>query len=279
MADGSDTTVVLADDFDRTHWFDGAAEDEDDPDNFGWINDAEHPTSVANVSGGFGGTLRTSTSGDRTNSSLNTAWHFFGNATWSAHGTYEEIFHRWYLKFLSGYDFGHEKLVAYHHDLDIDGQIGFSHSPYGETKFQFYCAEMDAWLDQNQGNNILWQTNHWYYVEVRIKLDTSVGASNGIVQAWINDCGTDGLTDPGAGTLRLSHTGLDLRRSNILKLGAIHQENWLPTSPPEYTGGGEIYNDQMIVRTQRIGPMGAIEDGGGAGPTVTLRTVRSGLRW
>ena len=72
----------------------------------------------------------------------------------------------------------------------------------------------------------------------RIKLDTPKGSGNGIVQVWADNCGVNGLGCTGPGTLRLSHTGLNIRRSNSRNLGAIHHEFWLPSSPPEYTGGG-----------------------------------------
>ena len=283
MADGSDPTVILADDFSN--------------DGVWYATDSDHvgcPASGGNVGSGelhgpndgwkgtifgfgcpancianaFQGNKYAYSTGERdtVGSSVQqgyAAWHYFGPTfPPSARTTYEEIYHRFYIKFLTGYDFGHEKIIAYHQDTSIDTQIGFFHSPDGGTKFKFNAVERGSgeqgptsWLDQNQGNDLIWEVNKFYYIEVRIKLDTSFGARNGIVQVWGDDCGTDGLTDPGSGTLRLSYDDVPLRRSNDLALGIVYHEHWLPTDPEQHRGKGTCHVANVVVRTQRVGPL------------------------
>ena len=120
--------------------------------------------------------------------------------------------------------------MAYHHDTNIDGQVGFFHNPWGGNKFSFAWMEgATGWFDQNQGNDLSWTIGNWHYIEVRIKLDTPKGNGTGIVQVWADNCGANGLGCTGPGTLRLSHTGVNIRRSNSLHLGVIHHEFWLPS--------------------------------------------------
>ena len=257
MCNGTDPTVLLCDDFEDGSWYVTNADTSGgklNPSNNGWAGNiyASTPANAVCGSAGAAGTNCTATTGQRLNSGKYQGWHWFG----PNENQYEEIFHRFYVKFLPGYDFGHEKLVAYHRDSSIGTQIGFLHSPWGGNKLSVFLVEPSAWLNQNQGNDLSWTPGHWYYIEVHIRLDTTRGAANGIVEVWGDDCGTNGLGCTGPGTLRLQHSGLNIRRTNGVGLGTIHQENWLPTSPPEFTGGGEVHNDQVIVRTKRVGPMG-----------------------
>jgi hypothetical protein len=252
MCAGSDPTVVMCDDFEDGNWFQ-TNENPNDPANDGWWSLPN--TAPANaVSGGAVGTSWTASTGHHGPGSNKAAWHLLG----PANNSYNEIYHRFYVKFLSGYDFGHLKIMAYHHDTDIDGQVGFFHNPFGGNKFSMIMMEPDRWFDQNQGNDLSWTIGSWHYIEVRIRLDTPKGSGTGIVQVWADNCGANGLGCTGSGTLRLSYTGLNIRRSGSLHLGAIHHEFWLPDSPPEFTGGGTAHFDQVIVRTARIGPMGTI---------------------
>jgi hypothetical protein len=264
MCNGSDPTVVMCDDFEDGVWIQ-TAEAPNNTANDGWWGNPGSGNALS-VSGGVAGTSLTATTGFHSGTQgAKSGWHFFGPGTGDPFdGTkYDEIYHRFYLKFLGGYDFGHEKLMAYHHDTNIAGQVAFFHSPDGGQEFIMVGMErenngVDGRFPQNQGNTLSWVRDHWYYIEVRIKLDTPKGANNGVLQVWADDCGTSGLQCTGPGTLRLSYTGRnDLRRSNSMSLGTIHHEFWLPTSPPEFVGSGTVHLDQVVVRTQRIGPMGA----------------------
>jgi len=258
MCGGSDPTVLLCDDFEDGTWYAtdaGTSSGKNNPVNDGWAGNiyASTPANAVCGSAGAVGTACTATTGFRLNNGKYQAWHWFG----PNEDQYEEIYHRFYVKFLPGYDFGHEKMVAYHRDGNIGNQIGFIHSPWGDNKLSVFVNE-ESWADQNQGNDLSWTIGNWYYVEIHWLLDTTKGANNGMVEVWADDVGPAGLGNPGAGTLRLRHTGLSIRRTNGVGIGIIHQENWLPSSPPSYTGGGEVYNDQVVVRTTRIGPMGAV---------------------
>ena len=252
MCVSGDPTVLMCDDFEDGNWFQ-TNEDASNPANDGWASLPGRAPAAA-VSGGAMGTLWTASTGVHGPGSEKAAWHLLG----PANSSYPEIYHRFYIKFTTGYDFGHLKIMAYHHDLNIDGQVGFFHNPFGGNRFAMYMMEEDVIYDQNQSQNLSWTVGSWHYIEVRIKLDTPKGSGNGIVQVWADNCGVNGLGCTGPGTLRLSHTGLNIRRSNSRNLGAIHHEFWLPSSPPEYTGGGTAHFDQVIVRTTRIGPTGIL---------------------
>jgi hypothetical protein len=260
MCNGTDPTVLLCDDFEDGKWYVTNADTsggKNNPENDGWAGNifASTPANAVCGSAGAAGTNCTATTGVRFNDAKYQAWHWFG----PNENQYEEIYHRFYVKFSLGYDFGHEKLVAYHRDASINTQIGFLHSPWGHNKLSIFVNVSSLWLDQNQGNDLSWTPGHWYYVEVHWRLDTTQGAANGLVEVWADDCGANGLGCTGPGTLRLRHTGQNIRVANGLGFGTINQENWLPTSPPSFTGGGEVHNDQVVVRTRRIGPMGVMQ--------------------
>jgi len=252
----------MADDFEDGTWYVTDADTsggKNNADNDGWGGTifASTPANAVANQGFPNNTGYTATSGFRSGANWE-GWHWFS----PAEAQYNEIYHRFYTKFVDPYTFGHEKLVFYQTDETTVGQVCVLMTPFGSNDLDFTLIVPDIRAGQNQGNNIGLIVGHWYYIEVRVKLDTPKGNSTGIIQMWADDCGLDGLTDPGAGTLRTSHTGLNIRPSDAISLGVIWQENWSNAS--DMTAVGEVYNDQVIVSKSRIGPMGFDAGGGGA---------------
>lgn len=173
--------------------------------------------------------------------------HFFA----PSENVYDEIYHRWYMKFSVGYQFSHEKLVFYQHS-DSGGpteQVTVIMTPFGSNTFDVGVMVPDERASQNQGNDLSFTPGHWYYMEVHIRLDNPMGSGNGLIETWADDCGTDGKGCTGPGTLRLVYGG-NIRPSANKGLGVIWQENW--SNPPAI---GEVYNDQVVVSRTRIGTM------------------------
>jgi len=266
ICNGSDPTVLMCDDFEDGTWYVTNANTllgKNNPVNDGWAG-----TIFADNDGGLGfarcgtgtplgaaGTNCTATTGVRTGARAE-AWHWFA----PAETQYNEIYHRFYTKFLPGYQFGHEKLVFYQVNETTLGQVGILMTPFGANTFDFQTQAPDNnRYGQNQGNNLSFIPGRWYYVEVRVKLDTPQGNNTGVVQVWADDCGTSGLGCTGPGTLRLSVTGMNIRPSNNNSLGVIWQENWGANTGGNAVSAGEVYNDQVVVRTTRIGPMGVMQ--------------------
>jgi len=259
ICSASDPTILLCDDFEDGTWYVTDANTSGgrtNPINDGWAGhiyaDDDNGNGHARCGSlGAGGTNCTATSGQRTGARYE-AVHWFA----TAENQYNEIYHRFYTKFLPGYKFGHEKLVFYQADETTTGQVGILMTPFGSSTFDVQTQlPDDSRYRQNQGNDLSFTPGRWYYVEVRIKLDTPKGSGTGVIQVWADDCGTNGVGCTGPGTLRLSVTGRNIRPSNSNGLGTIWQENWGANTGGNAVSAGEVYNDQVIVRTTRIGPM------------------------
>ena len=147
-------------------------------------------------------------------------------------------------------------------------------------------------LSQNQGTNdgscasghSCWEdgrnTNHWYYFEHHIKMNTP-GVANGEYDLWIDDCGTTGLTGGCAtgGTLRAHYTNVQWLQSNgqtpsgATAIGSAWIEQY-----SSGTGGfvlvGEWYWDQFVASKVRIGPKGASGTGSDTTPPQAPANLR-----
>jgi hypothetical protein len=188
-------------------------------------------------------------------------------------GAVNEIYIRFYIRMASGYLTGlnHHKLLSIGWADALQGEQHiiidlrrFTGTPDGVGcvmvgEFEGGAIEPTntCWLFQNQGNDIGFAEDHWYYLEYQIKLNT-VGQSNGIYRMWADDCGTDGLDCTGSGTLRTQYTdGAGFREEGQLEV--ILFEAWQNNN-----FSGERYWDQIVVATERVGPM-ALGGGGGGG--------------
>lgn len=160
----------------------------------------------------------------------------------------EDVYMRWYMKQLPGFIMGHEKINNFANDQRswIAGIAG--------KNFGSGCPAMDSYQDtglltQNQGNTLCLENNKWYYLEMRVKLNT-VGQADGIYQFWFDDCGADGLGCTGPGTLRASYNNRVWRLNAADQIHYIWIENW-----GNQGSIGEEYYDQVIYSKSRVGPM------------------------
>ncbi|MDO8742198.1 MAG: LamG-like jellyroll fold domain-containing protein, partial [bacterium] len=257
MCNGTDPSVLFCDDFEDGDWYvtnelNGGG-GRFNPINDGWLGNTFAPLDSQGYGRcgllGSAGTNCTSTSGNRSGA-LAEGFHYFA----PSETVYDEIYHRFYVKFSPGYKFGHEKLVFYQQS-DSGGsteQVAVLMTPFGNNTFDYTVMLPDIRAGQNQGNNLNFIPGHWYYMEVHIRLDSPMGAGNGLIETWADDCGIDGKGCTGPGTLRQVYAG-NIRPSANKGLGVIWQENWSNSST--MTAVGEVYNDQVIARTTRIGPM------------------------
>lgn len=277
QCDGTDPTVLMCDDFEDGSWFvtdcdnGGSA----DPNNDGWCGTiyATDPLNqnFARCSGkGAAGTDCTATTGYRDTSQGvygGQGFHTLGPSSPINRG---EIYHREYLLFVDPYTFGHEKWTFYQGDGNYVGtQHGLIQTPFGTDMFDWAqqngtgCPG-DYRCPQNQGNDLHMIPGHWYAMETHIDLN------NGIVEFWQNDCGTSGLECVrGDETLRLRYTGMSW---STVADGCCdyHQENWCPLPGGAGSCTGEVYRDQVVWATRRIGWMelpGAGDNMAPAAPT------------
>ena len=291
MCNGTDSTMLMCDDFEDGDWAqtncDGNRNGSNitsDPQNYApndrWCLNVFYPDNFAGnnnftVSGGAAGTSRAATSGVRSGTS----------GMMGSHGLpsdYTEIYIREYIYFKSDYVGGHEKMFDI---LPVNWNpgggdiIALGYNYFGNNEFCWIPykyqdtgrqGQPNAWMCQNQtigsgvdsmgrstptGAPITWQTGHWYYIEVHLKLNTGSNF-DGKYDLWMDDCGTNGLGCTGPGTLRASYS--DARYwtpSDISFYGGNIKGFWQETwSNPSSTG--TTYYDQIVVATRRIGPMG-----------------------
>lgn len=171
-----------------------------------------------------------------------------------------DIYVRYYLKQLPGFQIGHEKMLTLQNDAGYQAGLwnktgAGTGKPVVESGGSFTGQGL---LTQNQGNDITLGNGTWYALEYHLKINTTAGSCthlvncNGIYELWINDCGANGLGCPGgtgSQTLRASYTtvrwSLNPASDNI---DTVWLENWGNPS-----SGGEEYYDQFIVSRTRIG--------------------------
>lgn len=278
MCNGSDPTVLLCDDFEDHDWVVtnvsfGTNPGPSNPANDGWgavptyLNSQPdgtngrgfNPPKVPGyaVNSGAVGTAWAATSSERYCGPPNTAEpsgyshammaeHDFLN-----HRTVSEIYVRWYVQPQSNYVGAQEKFMT---NRDSNGNccpvmVQYMWGPSGAVEFCLGgTPDPRGNLCGNQGNRLTMINTHWYYLEYHVKLNT-VGQANGIFEMWVDDCGVDGRGCTGPGTLRTRYTDVQHRYSN-LTLGNLWLESY---STP--CNKGAVYYDQIIARTQRIGPM------------------------
>jgi hypothetical protein len=183
----------------------------------------------------------------------NMASRYFKTATCGTDASEEcgvsTLYVRYYVKWASGYEFGAEKHINF---TNNDGDIAFANiqlncgsggrSSTGDLAIQVIHGE-----DMCDPVGFEFSSGIWYFVEMRV----TAHASNGIIQVWINDCGTDGTTCGASPTLRYNQSGLQLPgNSNGSQIGMMWFESW---ANPGSLGTGP-YWDQ--VKASIVGPIG-----------------------
>lgn len=253
--DGSDPSMLFCDDFEDRQWF---ATDCDNggpssTENDGWCatifyGPDPQGTNFGRCGGqGAGGTDCAAGTGPRKGTSGMMADHGLRNETRT-----DEIYVRYYVKLLSGFQWGHEKMLTFNESVGAGGiRWGVLNSYFGGGVSAFITPYEDKWRFQNQGNELRISVGSWYMLELHIKLNTP-GVPNGVYELWLDDCGPNGTSCPASSTLRSRHTDMTFRGSGDNgRIGALWFEAW--ANAPSV---GESYLDQIVVSTRRIGPMG-----------------------
>jgi hypothetical protein len=166
-----------------------------------------------------------------------------------------EFYIRQYVKFSSGYQFGAMKFMTLNlrsgggiHFGDFHFNIGAgSASANGNLQFQPIGTSPEG----NTGLNFTCVGNlHWYCIEFHCKQGSGDYTSDGILECWADDCGTDGLSGPAFPTLRYSTSTYRWPRANGADLfGNTWFENW---ANPGSTG--TLWRKNVLCR--KTGPIG-----------------------
>jgi len=162
----------------------------------------------------------------------------------------DEVFVRYYYKADPGYVFGIERSLTFN-----DGATGDGGSKWGTVAFN--CGDAPTLTGnlrieyaggcEDLGANIL--PGRWYGIEIHIKLD-DVGADNGVLEVWFDDCGGDGLGCTAApATLKLKRTDVNWgRTADTEKIRVLW---WEDTANPPSAGSSSI--DQ--IKVAKVGPI------------------------
>jgi hypothetical protein len=260
--DGSDSNVVFCDDFETGFWY---TADCDHGGNTavqkGWCGTIfSNPiTPVGAATCGSKGAKHTNCAAhggrhDGSQGGVNMADHQFSG------GPVTELWARWYYRTDPGYQWGAEKHTNFTKEagditwFNIQFNCGTgSADNTAEPSIQIIHGPSSNCWKPNQGTFSL-QSGRWYYFEVHARLNSSGTVSDGLIDMWINDCGTDGVCS-GTPTLRthLTNVGFDRNQSGCqtspCKIETLWFENW---ANPASTGTG--YLDQ--IKVSKAGPIG-----------------------
>jgi hypothetical protein len=271
--DGSDPTVLWCDDFEDGDWAQIYGSGGSNPEvNDGWVMtpwgqgcprrgcQAGEPLQglpkFGVLCGGAGaaGTNCTASSGLRPNQSEGQALfmgdHDLKGATHEFDG-YREIYFRYYLKDLPGFQVGQEKMLSINPCCAGRGGIKFGNTfswkRNGSRNVQVTVYAADVNLGEEL--NITLPAGSWWFIEYHIKLNTP-GSSDGVWEAWVDTCGVAGTSCTGTPTRRARYTNVKwVREGDRTTIGSLWLENW--ANPPSR---GETYYDQIKVST--VGPIG-----------------------
>lgn len=194
----------------------------------------------------------------------------------------DEMYYRWYAKWDTGYSWGFgEKAIGpnqseHYPDLALTTLTyncgGDTNIPTAEPYMQVLHGTVPGGYGcgpQNQGNNITLVPNHWYFHELHFK-----GPAGGLVELWVNDCGTDpaNLQCGAAPILRTRYTGFSWDGDVVGREGqtdAIFHDIWSVSS----LGSGP-YIDQ--VKASLAGPIGFAGAQAPAGATISAGAIMVG---
>lgn len=260
-----DSNTLLAEDFSAGDWY---SYDADHSNSglltHGWFGNIYAPINPAGavVGGGVGlhGRTYAATSGYHSGGEggVHMAQHSLLDET-----AVTEAYFRIYFKPLTDYVGGHEKMFDFLYGGGGSAQmIALGYNYFGSNTFRFIpylhqdgglgsIGPSDpSWMQANLTSNLTWTLNHWYYLEMRVVLNTP-GSFDGIFEFWMDDCGVDGTSGPGTPTKRGSYTDVLYRDSggeSSYQIRGIWIENW---ANPGTTG--TMYYANVYVSRSFIG--------------------------
>lgn len=250
--DGSDSNVLLCDDFESGFWYtvDGdqvystggglAAQK-------GWFGtiyaNPITPAGAARPGEGVGGSVA-ATHGVVSGGA--------GGGNMAEHGlrqSVSEVWVRFYTKPKAGHMFGNEKTLSVNKTtgggiywgLLTMNQGGAGPYPYGALSWQGMIGPSVP------GNFQLGNAGRWYRIVLHLKLNSTPAASDGVVEIYADDAGTDGRSVPSTPTLRGSNYSYQWAYVAGEKIGALWWENW---ANPGSTGERLLDN----IKVSKIGP-------------------------
>jgi hypothetical protein len=261
--DGSDPNVVFCDDFEDGDWY---SKDCDQANASGGLlqTDGWCGTIYANPISPAGAASCGNLGANGTNCAANGGRHSGqGGVNMGSHafsgGPVTELYARWYYKTDPGYMWGAEKHTNFTKAagditwFNIQFNCGAgSASSTAQPSIQILhgtnvCAAMNV-------SSISLQSGRWYFFEAHAKLNSSGTTPDGLIELWINDCGTNGVCT-GSPTLRTRMTNVAFDRNQSgcstspCKIEVLWFENW---ANPGSSGTG--YYDQ--IKASKVGPIG-----------------------
>lgn len=254
--DGSDPNVLWCDDFEDGDWALTYSSPTDAND--GWNMTPYSPGCVGGCSAGqalvgtptkgakcgMAGVANTNCTASSGVRSGNDQAPFMGDHNFNGQQSVDELYFRYYLKDLPGSTIGQEKMLSVNTCCAGIGGIKFANHftwPGGRI-IQVTVVPEDANRELNISDVGALTIGHWWYIEYHLKLNTP-GASNGVWEAWVNDCGANGTDCSGSPTLRARHTNVKWRNAgDNSQMGSLWLENYANPG-----GTGETYYDQIKV--------------------------------
>ncbi len=186
-----------------------------------------------------------------------------------------DLYARWYAKWLSPYLFGAEKSFNI---TNSDSDIAFLNIQLncgagGQSSVATPSIQILHGTNICQAPNvssITLQVNRWYFFELHLRRSTTIGAPDGLVELWINDCGAAGTTCGPTPILRtlMQNVVFNGSASNGFQIETIWMENW---ANPASSGTGPLW-DQLIV--SKVGPIGFMAVSGTPPDSPSNLTVR-----
>lgn len=167
-----------------------------------------------------------------------------------------EIYVRYYQKWLTGYQFGAEKVLTFNEvvgsggikwgNLHINCGAGAT-SPTGDLQWQPIGGGFSSCL-----NIATVRSGVWYAIQIHAVLSTTSTSNDGLLQVWVDDCGASGTSCSGSPTLRLNQMNMSWNRTSAdEQFGSLWWENWANPG-----SSGTSYIDQVVV--SRSGPIGFV---------------------
>jgi hypothetical protein len=263
--DGSNSNYLLADDFEDGDWY---SKDCDQANGSGGLLQTDGwcgtiyanpitPSGAAVCGGaGFRGTNCAASGGYHSGSigGRNMADHGFAGGVTNLN----EAYFRLYFQPQSDYVGGHEKMFDFTRGVGTGAMVALCYNYFGSGNIKCipYLHQDDGvqgqsngWMGSNMASEITMVPTHWYYIEMRVKLNTP-GSYNGTFEWWMNDCGVSGTACTGTPTLRGRYTNVLYRNSaeSSVTLGGIWIENWANAATR-----GTMYYDNVIAAKAPIG--------------------------